>query len=108
MVSGAHHKNLKAMLENIGVEMEYLGIEDYPRRKPFPDCFLAGARKMGVKPEECVVFEDSFAGVKAAKAAGMHCVALTTTSPPEKLKKLGADIVVRNFAHFDWEGYFHA
>ena len=53
-----------------------LGSEDYPRGKPDPGCFLMAARRFGVQPGECLVFEDSLAGVRAAKAAGMRCIAL--------------------------------
>ncbi|GGB14508.1 HAD family hydrolase [Allosediminivita pacifica] len=45
-----------------------------PRGKPAPDLFLHAARKMGVPPEDCVVIEDSPAGIKAARAAGMRVV----------------------------------
>lgn len=46
------------------------------RGKPAPDVFLTAARKLGLKPSECLVFEDSVAGVKAAKQAGMTCIAV--------------------------------
>ena len=45
--------------------------EQVPRGKPFPDIFLEAARRMGVSPNECLVLEDSPAGIEAAKAAGM-------------------------------------
>ena len=45
-----------------------------PRGKPFPDPFLLAAEKLGVLPEECLVFEDGDAGTKAAEAAGMRWV----------------------------------
>ena len=54
----------------------YLGCEDYPRGKPDPAGFLLAAQKLRTRPESCIVFEDSEAGVLAAKRAGMHCVAL--------------------------------
>ncbi len=47
--------------------------------KPHPDIYLRTAKKLGVKPSECVVVEDSLAGVKAAKRAGMVCVLLKTS-----------------------------
>jgi HAD superfamily hydrolase (TIGR01509 family) len=45
--------------------------EQVPRGKPFPDMFLEAARRMDVPPGECLVLEDSPAGIEAAKAAGM-------------------------------------
>ncbi|PIO04231.1 hypothetical protein COT48_01510, partial [Candidatus Woesearchaeota archaeon CG08_land_8_20_14_0_20_47_9] len=44
------------------------------RGKPYPDIFLRAAELMNVRPEECLVIEDSIAGLKAAKAAGMRCI----------------------------------
>ena len=44
--------------------------------KPDPSLFLHAASKLGVKPEQCIVFEDSFFGFQAAKAAGMKCIAI--------------------------------
>jgi beta-phosphoglucomutase-like phosphatase (HAD superfamily) len=48
--------------------------EQVSRGKPAPDLFLFAAEKMNVKPEKCLVVEDSVAGIEAAKAAGMPCV----------------------------------
>jgi beta-phosphoglucomutase len=48
------------------------------KAKPDPALFLHAAKQLGVNPEECVVFEDSFPGFKAAKAAGMKCIAIKT------------------------------
>ncbi len=50
--------------------------EDYPRSKPAPDGYLAAAQALGVPPGECVVVEDSFAGVAAGRAAGALVVAV--------------------------------
>lgn len=47
------------------------------RGKPFPDIFLYAAEKMGAAPADCLVVEDSVAGAKAARAAGMRCVGFT-------------------------------
>jgi beta-phosphoglucomutase-like phosphatase (HAD superfamily) len=51
------------------------------RGKPHPDIFLEAARRLGVAPQACVVFEDAPLGIEAARRAGMRAVALTTTLP---------------------------
>ena len=51
------------------------------RGKPHPDIFAEAARRLDVAPEHCLVFEDAPLGVEAARRAGMHAVALTTTMP---------------------------
>ena len=58
--------------------------------------FLTAAKKLGANPLRCVVFEDAVAGVEAAKAGGMRCVAVTFVGhhPAEKLRAAGADVVV--------------
>ncbi len=58
-------------------------MEDVKNGKPAPDVFLCAADKIGVPPRKCVVFEDSEAGVDAAIAANMRCVAVATTHPVE-------------------------
>jgi beta-phosphoglucomutase len=77
-----------------------VGMEDTHRGKPDPEVFLVAARKLGVPPGRCVVFEDAVAGVEAAKAGGMKCVAVTFVGhhPEEKLKEAGADRVIHSFA----------
>ena len=53
------------------------------RGKPHPDIFLEAARRLGVAPAQCIVFEDAPLGVEAARRAGMAAVALTTTLPAQ-------------------------
>lgn len=53
--------------------------DEVPRGKPHPDVFEAAARLIGVPPAECLAFEDAPAGMRAARAAGMTCVAITTS-----------------------------
>ena len=65
------------------------------RGKPDPEIYLMAAEEMGLAPEECIVVEDSVAGVKAGKAAGMMVVAITTTSAREKLSE--ADQIIDHF-----------
>ncbi len=72
-----------------------LTVEAVSHSKPDPEIFLKTAQQLNAKPETCVVFEDSVFGVKAAKAAGMHCVAVTTgVYKAEELKKEAPDLVV--------------
>ncbi len=67
--------------------------------KPAPECFLTGAKALGVHPADCYVFEDSFNGLKAGRAAGATVIALATTNPRESLEPL-ADFVLDSFEHF--------
>jgi beta-phosphoglucomutase family hydrolase len=60
--------------------------------KPDPQVFLLAAKRLGVKPENCLVIEDAVAGVTAAKRAGMACLAVTNTHSRQKLE--GADLIV--------------
>ena len=55
--------------------------EDFEHSKPNPDCYLKAAQKLGVKPDECAVFEDSVNGLRSGMAAKMKVVGLLTTNP---------------------------
>jgi beta-phosphoglucomutase len=70
--------------------------EEAGKSKPEPDVFLLAAQKLGVKPENCLVIEDSFNGIKAAHAAGMSCVAYQSPGTDPKTQK-EADAVVKSF-----------
>jgi len=78
---------------------DLVGMEDTQRGKPDPQVFLVAAAKLAVPPRRCVVMEDAVAGVEAAKAGGMKCVAVTFVGhhPEAKLKAAGADRVVKSF-----------
>jgi HAD superfamily hydrolase (TIGR01509 family) len=54
--------------------------EEVSRGKPAPDVFLLAATRLGIPPEACCVFEDSLAGLRAAQAAGMRCIAVPTSA----------------------------
>jgi sugar-phosphatase len=55
---------------NLPIPAVMITAEDVQRGKPDPQGFLLGAARLGVRADECLVFEDSAAGVAAAKAAG--------------------------------------
>jgi sugar-phosphatase len=78
----------------------WIGSEDYHMGKPDPACFRQAINRLGVLPEECVVFEDSSAGVQAAKTAGAYCVALARSGRPVQDVAL-ADSVLDDLAKFN-------
>jgi len=103
IVSGSMGEDVAAGIEVMEIEEHvsfFLAAEDYSPGKPDPACFLAASRRLGVPPEQCLVFEDSAAGVNAAKAAGMYCVALARTEAPPQDFSL-ADLVLEDLALFD-------
>ena len=82
-----------------------LGTEDYPRGKPAPDSFLRAASMLEVDASECVVVEDSTAGVKAGRAAGMHVLALNRNEKvPQDLT--GATWLVKDLSEINVETEF--
>src|SRR5262245_52263220 len=99
--SSAPRRNLELILRLTDTERfftEVVAMEDTTRGKPDPEVFLVAARKLGVPPARCVVFEDAVAGVEAARAGGMKCVGVSFVGhhPEESLRKAGADRVVRS------------
>jgi beta-phosphoglucomutase-like phosphatase (HAD superfamily) len=77
VASGGQRRIVERTLAQIGV-LEWFGAlvtaEDTVRHKPDPDLFLEAARRLGVPPEICTVYEDADLGVEAARRAGMKCV----------------------------------
>jgi beta-phosphoglucomutase len=82
-----------------------VSMEDTTRGKPDPQVFQVAAERLGTPPGRCVVFEDAVAGVQAAKAGGMKCVAVSFVGhhPPDRLRDAGADLVVRTLAEVSFE-----
>lgn len=76
---------------------------DVTHCKPSPEIFLTAAERLGLQPEECIVFEDALSGVEAAKAAGMKVVTLTTTLPRQSLEEAGVDLVIDSFKEVNYE-----
>lgn len=74
--------------------------EEVERGKPHPEIFLKAAEKLGVKPCNCLVIEDAFKGIQAAKAAGMKCIGFK--NPNSGIQDLSAaDLVVESFRELD-------
>ena len=87
--------------ENVDALVDVLDIRDYFDAlvtpgdlpgKPDPAVFIKASRLLEIPVKDCIVIEDSIPGIEAARRANMHCIAVTTTNPPEALTR--ADIVV--------------
>lgn len=97
--SSAPRANLDLILRLTGIERYFdavIGMEETQRGKPDPQVFLVAAERLGVQPARCVVLEDAVAGVEAARAGGMKCVAVRFVGhhPEGRLRQAGADLVV--------------
>jgi beta-phosphoglucomutase len=96
---------------NVAFSMQQLGLseriplivrgDEVPRSKPAPDVFLEAARRLGLAPAGCLVFEDALSGIEAARNAGMDCVAVTTTNSRAVLERHGFATAIVD----DFEGY---
>lgn len=108
IVSGSTRNTIRQSIVEMDIESNvclFLGTEDYSPGKPDPAGFLMAAGKLEVPPENCLVFEDSEAGVKAAKACGMTCVALQQPGRP-KQDLSPADAILPDLALFDLGSLF--
>lgn len=76
--------------------------EDFAESKPSPDCYLKGAERFGVSPDECVVLEDSINGLKSGRAAGMYVVGLTTTNTKENIESL-SNIQISDYQDINYQ-----
>lgn len=98
VASSADRIKIEANLRQIGLPPQSWDAvvfgEEAQNKKPAPDLFLAAAAKLGLSPGQCVVVEDAINGIEAAKAAGIRCVAVAQTFPPDRLQQ--ADLVRRN------------
>jgi len=99
IASGASREEIENTMEATGLNRHFLVIvaaEDFSLGKPHPESYLLALEKLNlllerkksrIKPEECLVIEDSIGGVAGARAAGMRCLAVSNSYPPEKLKE---------------------
>lgn len=76
--------------------------EDFEYSKPHPDCYLKAAARFGAAPEKCIVFEDSFNGLKSGRAAGMKVVGVATTNSCEAIAPL-SDIQLSDYTATDYQ-----
>ena len=92
---GSASKNAKSILEKVHLLDKFEAIVDgneVSKAKPDPEVFSIAARQIGMHPEECIVFEDSLAGIQAANAINMCSIGI---GDPSVLKE--ADFVFKDF-----------
>jgi len=100
-----------ASIHDIDFILERIHVRDYfdviidgsqvTKGKPNPDIFLKAAEHLQTLPENCVVIEDSIAGIKAGNAAGMKVIGITTGNTAEKLQP--AALVINDFTELNIE-----
>ncbi|MBQ6201608.1 MAG: HAD family phosphatase [Prevotella sp.] len=91
-----HQPGFKSLFDAI------LTSEDFERSKPDPDCYQKAAQRLGAQSDECVVFEDSFNGLRSGRAAEMAVVGLATTNAVEAIKPL-SDLQVKDYLGLTFE-----
>jgi len=105
--SNAEPANIEFVLQQSGLRPRFAAVVDgyqVERPKPDPQVYLRAAELLGVAPEECVVFEDSIAGLRAARASGGRVVGLRTT-----LRELPShDLAIDSFEAPELEAWLQA
>jgi beta-phosphoglucomutase len=104
LAAASSSKNAVRILKKIGLydtfEVNVSGA-DFERGKPDPEIFLTAASRLGVRPQETVVFEDARSGVEAAVNGGFPCVGINRHDNAEALA--GADRIVKDLAEIGVE-----
>lgn len=105
IATSADEFKLRVNLAEMGLEKSKFnalvnGLE-IEHKKPSPDIFLEAAKRLGLDPGECIVFEDAINGVQAAKAAGANCIGITSSFTAAELIDAGADAAYPGFEHLD-------
>ncbi len=100
--SGATKKEIELVLKEFELAKYFktiISADDVRHSKPHPEPYLITCKQLQLKPEECIVIEDSQSGVTSAKAAGCYCIGITTTHSKEDLHN--SDLVINYFAELN-------
>ncbi len=100
LATSSRREKMKKVLKLTGLLPIVTG-EEVSKSKPSPDIFLTAAEKLELQPDQCLVIEDAVNGVKAAKNAGMKCIAITTTHSAEMLHQ--ADLIIHTYEALNFE-----
>lgn len=105
VASSAHHDVISAALTATGLDDLFdivVSSDDVAHGKPAPDVYLEAARRLGTDPSTCLVVEDSYNGVRAARAAGMTVVLVPNAAvPPAPGTHALADVVLARLADLE-------
>jgi beta-phosphoglucomutase len=102
LATGSMRQEAELALGSLGIRERFQIVvtrEDCVNGKPHPEPFLRAAEGLGLSPERCVVVEDTPGGIRAAKAAGMMCVAVTHSCSKDSLRE--ADLIVDDLGRVD-------
>ncbi|KAL8251513.1 hypothetical protein R6Q59_035206 [Mikania micrantha] len=91
--------NLAAAGLSLSMFDAIVSADAFENLKPAPDIFIAASKILNVPPSECIVIEDALAGVQAAKAAQMRCIAVTTTLSEDTLKEAKPSLIRKNIGN---------
>lgn len=108
VATSAPRINLDFVLERLPIApyLDVLADSSWVTRgKPDPEIYLKTASALDCLPRACVVFEDSFAGIRSGQNAGMKVVALATTHPPERLSPYSPDLIIPDFTQLDYTDF---
>jgi len=110
-VTNAPRENAELMLGAIGRSDWFKPLiigDECSAGKPCPEPYLRAMRELGVTPDECIAFEDSPSGARAAVAAGVRTIGITSTQTAEALEQAGCVRTIDDFTDVDlWEELEH-
>jgi len=105
LASSANRPVIDAVLERTGLRRHFpvtVSSEEVARGKPAPDVYLEATRRLGADPRRCAAIEDSTNGILAARAAGLHVIAVPNrTFPPTPAALAQADLVLPTLTDLD-------
>jgi len=107
LASSSVREIIQAVLQKLNIGKYFSGIvsgEEVEQSKPAPDIFLKACRMAGLLPSECVVFEDSENGIRAARSAGMKVIGLMNPGS-EDLDLSGADRIIHNLREIEIDSF---
>jgi sugar-phosphatase len=106
LVTSGEPAKVETVLRQLGLQGMFdcrITADDVRLGKPDPECYVLAARRLKVRPQDCVVFEDAVSGVRAAISAGAACIGVGGPLSAAVLAAEGAMAVVSNFAEVSFE-----